>query len=81
MNAVISKTIKAKILGLGVQILEFPAQRKFVSSVCHAHCNYHTLPKTEAPTVLMLEYKFLTEMYSSHQYLSIDPKNSLRRPL
>jgi len=33
MNTVISKTIKATILGLGMQIPEIPAQRKFVSSV------------------------------------------------
>jgi len=30
---VILETIKAAILGLGMQILEIPAQRKFVSSV------------------------------------------------
>jgi len=35
MNAVISDTKKAAILGM--QILEIPARRKFVSSVCHAH--------------------------------------------
>jgi len=34
MNAVISETIKAAILGLSMQILETPAQRKIVSSVC-----------------------------------------------
>jgi len=55
MNAVISETIKAAVLGLGRQILEIPAQRKFVSSVCHAHCNSHKPPKTVAPTVLVLE--------------------------
>jgi len=39
MNAVISETIKATILGLGMQISEIPEQRKFVSEMCHAHSN------------------------------------------
>jgi len=51
-----------------MQIPELLAQRKFV---CHAHSNAHKPPKTVAPSVLMRE---LTEMYCSHQYLSIDPK-------
>jgi len=55
MNAVISDTIKAAILGLGMQILVIPAQRKFVSSACHADSNSHTPAKTEAPTVLTME--------------------------
>jgi len=38
MNPEISETIKARILGLGVQILGVPAQRKFVS----AGCDYNT---------------------------------------
>jgi len=38
-----------------VQIPELLTQRKFVSAECHAHYNAHKLPKTEAPTVLMLE--------------------------
>jgi len=33
MNAEISETIRATILGLGIQIHEIPAQRKFVSKV------------------------------------------------
>jgi len=33
MNAVISETVKATILGLGMQIPEIPAQCKFVSSL------------------------------------------------
>jgi len=53
MNAEISETIQAAILGLGMQISEIPAQRKFVSEECHAHSNAHKPPKT--PTVLMLE--------------------------
>jgi len=51
MNAVILETIKAAILGLGMQILEIPAQLKFVSSECHAYKPH----KSVAPTVLMLE--------------------------
>jgi len=65
MNAVISETIRAAILGLGMQILEIPAQRRFASSVCHAYSNPHKLPKPVAPTI---------EMCLSRQYLSIDPK-------
>jgi len=60
-----------------MSILEIPAQRKFVSSECHASSNAHKPPKTVAPTVLM----HLTEMYCSHQYLSIELKKSLPRPL
>jgi len=56
MNAEISETIRATILGLGMQI---PVQRKFVSAGCHAHSNAHKPPKTGAPTVLMLEYIFI----------------------
>jgi len=72
MNAMTSEIIKASILRLGMQILEIPARRKLVSSMCHAHSNDHKPPKTVAPTVSMLEYKFhLTEMYCSHPYLSL----------
>jgi len=46
MNAVISETIQATILGLVMQIPEIPAQRKFVSAECHAHSNAHKPPKT-----------------------------------
>jgi len=55
MNAEISETIGPTILGLGLQIPEIPAQRKFVSAMCHAHSNVHKPPKTVAPTVSMLE--------------------------
>jgi len=51
MNAEISKTMRVTILGLGTQIPEIPAQRKFVSVECHAHSNAHKPPKTVAPTV------------------------------
>jgi len=54
MNAKISETIQATILGLGVQIPEIPAQRKFVSAEWHAHSNAHKPPKTVALTVLTL---------------------------
>jgi len=58
MNAEISETLQVTILGLGMQIPEIPAQRKFVSAECHAHSNAHKPLKTMVPTVLMLEYKF-----------------------
>jgi len=48
--------------------------------VWHAHFNAHKLPKTVSPTVFMLK-TFITEMYLFCQYLSIDPKKSLPRPL
>jgi len=55
MNAEISETIEATILGLGMKIPDIPAQRKFFSAMCHAHPNAHKLPKTVASAVLMLE--------------------------
>jgi len=58
MNAEISETIRATILGLNMQIPDISAQRKFVLAECHAHSNAHKPPKTVAPTVLMLEQKF-----------------------
>jgi len=56
--AEISETMGASLLRFGVQIPELLTQRKFVSVECHAHYNAHKPPKTVAPTVLMLEYKF-----------------------
>jgi len=55
MNAEISESMRVTKLGLGTQIPEIPAQRKFVSVECHAHSNAHKPPKTVAPTVLMLD--------------------------
>jgi len=55
MNVEISETIRATILGLGMQIPEIPVQRKFVSAMCQAHSNAHKPLKTAAPIVLMLE--------------------------
>jgi len=55
MNAEISETIRARLLGFGMQIPELLAQRKFVSAACHAYSNAHKPPKTVAPIVLMLE--------------------------
>jgi len=55
MNAEISETTKANKLGFGPELL---AQRTFVSAGCHAHSNARKPPKTETPTILMLEYKF-----------------------
>jgi len=44
MNAEISETIRARLLGFSMQIPEIPAHRKFVSSVCHAHFYAHKPP-------------------------------------
>jgi len=55
MNAEISETVRARLLGLGMQISEHLKQRKFVSAACHVHSNAHKPPKTVASTVLMLE--------------------------
>jgi len=55
MNAEISETIRAGMLGLAMQILEIPAQRMFVSSGCHSHSNPHKPPKTVVPKIVMLE--------------------------
>jgi len=55
MNAEISETTKGTIVGIGMQVPEIPAQRKFVSAACHAHSNAHKPPKAVASTVLMLE--------------------------
>jgi len=55
MNAEISETITATILGLCLQVPKILAQRKLASSVCHALSNAHKPLKTVAPTVLMLE--------------------------
>jgi len=43
-NAEISETIRAMLLGFGMQIPELLAQRKFVSPGCHAHSNAHKPP-------------------------------------
>jgi len=58
MNAEILETVKARLLGIGMQIPELLTQRKFVSAGCHAHFNAHKPHKTVAPTALMLGYKF-----------------------
>jgi len=72
MNAEISKTIRATILGLGMQIPEIPAQRKFVSAACHAqNCGFYSFDA---------RITILTEMYCSHQYISIDPKKKFATP-
>jgi len=49
-------------MGLGMQVPELLAQRKFDSAGCHALSNAHKPPKTVTVTVLMLE-KILTEMF------------------
>jgi len=71
INAVISETLKAAILGFGMQILELLAKRKFVSSVWHAY-TIHKPPKTVAPLVLMLKYQFYVKC--------IILKKKLKRP-
>jgi len=50
--------LRAGLLRFGMQISELLTQPKFVSAMCHAHSNANKPPKTVAPTVLMLEYKF-----------------------
>jgi len=55
MNTDFSETIQAIMLGLGLQIPEIPAQRKFVLEECHARSNAHKPSKMVAPTVLMLD--------------------------
>jgi len=52
MNAEVSETLRAAILGLGMQIPEISAQRMFVSEMCHARSNAHKPPKTVALTAL-----------------------------
>jgi len=37
----IAKISETMMLGLGIQILGLPVQRKFVSAGCHAHINAH----------------------------------------
>jgi len=54
MKAEISETVGVRLLGFGMQIPELLTQRKIISAACYAH----NLPKTVAPTVLMMEYKF-----------------------
>jgi len=49
MNAEISETIRARILGLVMQIPELLEKLKFVSPVYHAHSNAYKPPKTVAP--------------------------------
>jgi len=39
MNAEISETISARLLGFSMQFLGHPAQRKFVSAGCHTRSN------------------------------------------
>jgi len=57
MNAEISETIRARLLGCGMQIPQLLAQRTFVSAMCHAHSNAHK--------PLDARIQILTEMYRS----------------
>jgi len=45
MNAEILETIRARLLGFGMQIHELLTQSKFVSAACQAHSNAHKLQK------------------------------------
>jgi len=54
VNAEISETIRARLLGFGIQVPEFLAQRKFVSPGYHTHSNAHKPPKTVAPKCIVL---------------------------
>jgi len=44
LDAEISEAIRARMCGLGIQILRLPAQRNFVLAGCHAHSNAHKRP-------------------------------------
>jgi len=39
INSEISETLRARLLGFGMQIPELLAQRKFTSAGCHSHFN------------------------------------------
>jgi len=70
MNAEISETLRARQLGLGMQIPKFLTQRKFVSAGCHAHSNI--APKTVAPTVFntyRLTAHKLQKIVSMNEYI------------
>jgi len=47
MNAEISETIKAAILGLGMEVPEIPTQRKFVFEIASFPLIFTTLRKIE----------------------------------
>jgi len=66
MNAVISETIRARLLGFGMQTPKLLAQRKFVSVRYHAHSYAHKPPKTGSYS-FDARIKILTDMYCSHQ--------------
>jgi len=73
MNAEISETIRARLLGFGMQIPELLTQRK----LCHAHSNAQNCGSYSVDARIQI----VTEMYCPHQYLSISPKKSWPRPL
>jgi len=56
-----------------MQIPEIPAQRKFVSAMCHAHSNAHIAQNCGSYN-FYARIKILAEMYCSYQYLSIGKK-------
>jgi len=63
MNAEISETLRARQLGLGMNIPKLLAQRRFVSAACHAQSNAHkeqcatpTLTPTNGPKLELLQF-------------------------
>jgi len=75
MNAEISKTIRATLLRFGVQIPELLPQRATPTITPTNRIKNWDLYSVDD------RIKILTEAYCSYQYLSIDPKKSLPRPL
>jgi len=78
MNAKISETIRARLLGIGMQI---PEQRKFFSPGCHDHSNAHKPPKNCGFYSFNARIKIWTENSCFNQYLSIDSNKNLARPM
>jgi len=68
MNVKISETIRAGLLGLGMQIPELLAQRKFVSA------GYPRTAQNCGSFSFDGRIKTLAAMYCSYQYLSINPQ-------
>jgi len=70
MNAEISETMGARLLRFGVQIPELLGSASLVR--CHAHSSAHKPAQNCGSYSFDARIKILTEMYCSHQYLSID---------
>jgi len=76
MNSEISETIQATILGLGMQIPEIPAQRKFDSAECHAHFNAKIL--TEIYIGLVNTYRLIQKKFATPTLTPISLKSVYR---